>query len=258
MDKMKFVPEGELEEAILNKDNGKIIRLCVEAAGKDGRGLTRPNILATEEFYSLPERTAAVTVGCAINGSMRQNALSFVRRRHLESKVELLEEVRRTPETEPSADEENLMRAVAAGDSRKVRFLVEEKHCSLRSLTKEKCAVLCKDVLKLVPHALVLLYTDGIHCASVPFLLKFLLEKCENAEDWTSREYKFLLMLTNLLIHVLQGEILPEDDALVEEDWYPMGGSVAGKGKRPAKLHTYSYYYDPGHMYEPRTAEKNA
>lgn len=255
MSKTKFDPEGELEEAILNKDNRKIIRLCVEAVGKDGRGLTRPDILATEEFYSLPERTAVVTVACAINGSMRQKALSFVRRRHLESKVELLEEVRRTPKTEPAADEETLMRAVMAGDDRKVRRLIEVDVVSLRSLADERCAALCRALLNLKPYTIVLLLDLGIHYASVPELLKFLLRECEHADRLKDLDYKERLMLTNLLIHVLQEEITSEDDDLIEQDWYPMGNSIEDGCDHRVYCHSYSYYYDPRHIYEPRFAD---
>ena len=255
MSKTKFVPEGELEEAILEERNSLIIQLTVEAAGKNGCGLTRPDVLATEEFYSLPERTAAVTVGCAINGSMRQNALSFVRRRHLESKVELLEEVRRTPETEPTADEENLMRAVMAGDDREICRLIDVDAVSLRSLADERCAALCRALLNLKPYTIVLLLDLGIHYASVPELLKFLLRECEHADRLKDLDYKERLMLTNLLIHVLQEEITSEDDDLIEQDWYPMGNSIEDGCDRHAYCHSYSYYYDPRYIYMPRYAD---
>ena len=68
----KFITEDELEEAILKQQNRKIIQLTVEANSLTasyirswyrpdrGYGLKRPDILETEEFSSLPIRTAAV------------------------------------------------------------------------------------------------------------------------------------------------------------------------------------------------------
>ena len=51
MSKTKFVPEGKLEEAIMKKRNSLIIQRAVEAYGRGGRGLTRPDILATGDPY---------------------------------------------------------------------------------------------------------------------------------------------------------------------------------------------------------------
>ena len=256
MSKTKFVPEGELEKAIMKKRNSLIIQRAVEAYGKDGCGLTRPDILATGEFFSLPIRTAAVVIACGMNGSMRQEALSFMRRLHPESEaIGLMEDVERVPKTEPSADEEKLMRAVTAGDDRTIRRLIEEDALSLRSLADERCAVLCRALQKLKPYTVVLLLAEGIHYASVPGFLNFLLRECESADRLKDLDYKERLLLTNLLIHILQKEITPEDDDLIEQDWYPMGNSIEDGCDHRVYCHSYSYYHDPRHIYEPRFAD---
>ena len=256
MSKTKFDPKGVLEEAILEEQNSLIIQLTVDAYGKEGRGLTRPDVLATGEFFSLPIRTAAVVIACGMNEPMRQEAMSFMKRIHPESEViGLLEDVEHVPEAEPAADEETLMRAVMAGDDRKVRRLIEVDVVSLRSLADERCAALCRALLNLKPYTIVLLLAYGIHYASVPELLKFLLRECEHADRLKDLDYKERLMLTNLLIHVLQEEITSEEDDLIEQDWYPMGNSIEDGCDRRVYCHSYSYYYDPRHIYEPRFAD---
>lgn len=255
MSKMKFVPEGELEEAIAKKRNSLIIQLTVEAYGKDGCGLARPDILATREFFSLPLRTAAVVIACGMNDSMRQEALSFMKRLYPESEViGLMEDVERVPETESSPDEKKLMWAITAGDDRKIRRLIEEDAVSLRSLASERCAVLCRTLWNLTPYTVVLLLARGLHYASVPRLLNFLLRECEYADCLRDLDYKERLLLTNLLIHILQKEITPEDDDLIEQDWYPMGNSIEDDCDHRVYCHSYSYYHDPQHIYKPRLA----
>ena len=248
----KFVPEGELEEAILEEQNSRIIQLTVDAAGEDTCGLTRPDVLATGEFFSLPIRTAAVVIACGMNEPMRQEAMSFMKCRHPNSEVfGLMEDIENIPKAKPAPDEEALMRAVMAGDDREVRRLIEVDVVSLRSLADERCAALCRALLNLKPYTIVLLFDLGIHYASVPELLKFLLRECEHANSLNDLDYKERLMLTNLLIHVLQEEITTEDDDLIQQDWYPMGNSI----KDGWYNHDYSYYYDPRHIYEPLFAD---
>ena len=255
MSKTKFDPEGELEKAILEEEHSLIIQLTVDAAGKDGCGLTRPDVLATGEFFSLPIRTAAVVIASGMNEPMQQEAMSFMKRFHPESEViGLLEDVEHIPATEPAADEETLMRAVMAGDDREICRMLEEDGVSLRSLADERCAALCRALLNLKPYTIVLLLAYGIHYASVPELLKFLLQECEHADSLKDLDYKERLMLANLLIHILQGEIEPEDDDLIEQDWYPMGNSIEDGCDRRVYCHSYSYYFDPRCIYMPRFA----
>jgi len=249
MSKKKFVPEGELEEAIMANDNSLIIQLIADAAGKDRGGLTRPNVLATDEFYDLPVRTAAVVIGC---GLMCQNAWSFMKRNHLEYLIGLMEDVKSVPKTEPGADEEELMRAVTDGNDRQILRLVNKEGLVLRSLSGERCAKFCHTLLNLTPHTIVLLLALGIHYASVPVVLNFLLQECEHADRLNDLDYKERLMLANLLIHILQGEIEPEDDDLIEQDWYPMGNSIEDSCDRRVYCHSYSYYFDPRCIYMPR------
>ena len=80
MSKKKFVPEGELEEAIVANDNSLIIQLAADKYENVWRGLARPDVLATEEFFSLPIRTAAVVIACGMNEPVRQEAMSFMKR----------------------------------------------------------------------------------------------------------------------------------------------------------------------------------
>ena len=256
MSKKKFVPEGELEEAIVENENSLIIQLTVDAVGEDGCGLTRPDVLATDKFFSLPIRTAAVVIACGINNLMRQEAMSYMKRHHPKSEViGLMKDVESIPEAEPGPEEEALMRAVMAGDDREIRRLIDEDVVFLRRLDEKRCAALCRALLNLKPYTIVLLLAHGIHYASVPELLKFLLRECEHAHDLKDLDYKERLMLTNLLIHVLQEEINPEDDDLIEQDWYPMGNSIENDCDRHVYCHSYSYYFDPRYIYMPRFAD---
>ena len=50
-------------------------------------------------------------------------------------------------------------------------------------------------------------------------------------------------MYANLLIHILQNELTPEDTEKIEQDWYPVGNSL--------KNGRHSYYYDPKSLYAP-------
>ena len=253
MSKKKFVPEGELEEAIAENENSLIIQLAADKYENVWRGLARPDVLATEEFFSLPIRTAAVVIACGMNEPVRQEAMSFMKRCHPKSEViGLLEDVEKIPKAEPAPDEEALMRAVVAGDDREICRMLEEDGVSLRSLAEERCAALCRALLNLKPYTIVLLLAYGIHYASVPELLKFLLQECEHADSLKDLDYKERLMLANLLIHILQGEIEPEDDDLIEQDWYPMGNSIEDGCDRRVYCHSYSYYFDPRYIYRPR------
>ena len=253
MSKKKFVPEGELEEAIAENENSLIIQLAADKYENVWRGLARPDVLATEEFFSLPIRTAAVVIACGMNEPVRQEAMSFMKRCHPKSEViGLLEDVEKIPKAEPAPDEEALMRAVVAGDDREICRMLEEDGVSLRSLAEERCAALCRALLNLKPYTIVLLLAYGIHYASVPELLKFLLQECEHADSLKDLDYKERLMLANLLIHILQGEIEPEDDDLIEQDWYPMGNSIEDGCDRRVYCHSYSYYFDPRYIYRSR------
>lgn len=264
-DNDRFTPKDELEEAILKQQNREIIQLTVEANSLTaanirswyrpdrGYGLKRPDILATKEFFSLPIRTAAVVYGCAMNCCLRQQAQRFL---GSDSEVKgLLNEVDETQKLKPSAEEEKLVSAIMAGDNRKVCRLIEKEEICLRSMTQESMTALCRALKKLDPYTVVLLFAAGIHYASVPELLRFLLRKCERESGLDGMDHKECLMYTNLLIHILQGEITPEDDDLIHEDWFPMGNSIKPGCGPSGYCHSYSYYFDPQHLYEPRSAD---
>ena len=261
----KFITEDELEEAILKQQNRKIIQLTVEANSLTasyirswyrpdrGYGLKRPDILETEEFFSLPIRTAAVVYECAMNCCLQQLARRFL---GSESKLNgLLNEVEETRKLKPSPEEEKLVSAIMAGDNRKICRLIEKEKISLRSMTQESMTSLCCSLKKLDPYTTVLLFAEGIHYASVPVLLKFLLRACERERSLAGMDYKERLMYTNLLIHILQEEITPEDEDLIKEDWYPMGGSIEDGCEHHGYCHPYSYYFDPQQIYEPRCSD---
>ena len=148
-----------------------------------------------------------------------------------------------------------MMQAVTDENDREICRLAEEDGGCLRSLTHERCAVLCRKLLKLERYTIVLLLAEGIHYASVPVVLNFLLQECEHTDCLNGMDYKERLMLANLLIHILQGEITPDDDELVAQDWYPMGSSIEDDCDRHVYCHPYSYYYDPRHVYRPRFAD---
>ena len=140
MSETKFVPRGELEKAIVEKQNALTIRLTVEAYANNmkyttymcpasgGYGLRRPDILATGEFFSLPICTATTVIACGMNYRLREEASRFMKRNHPESEVTgLMEDVKCVPKEKPSADEEELMRAVTNGDDRRILRLIAER-----------------------------------------------------------------------------------------------------------------------------------
>lgn len=251
MSKRKFIPEGKLEEAILKRQNGKIIQLIAE-----GAKLHRPDILAAVEFFSLSLRTASVVVGCGMDDRLRKEALFLMKTILPEFEFcVFIEGVEKIPEGEPSEEEEKFMRAIAEGNERKICHLTEEEMLVLRSMSPEICAALFRALPKLSHRAAVQVFAEGIHPASVPSVLKCLLRGCESATLLNEEEYKEKLMLANLLIHILQEEITPEDDDLIMQDWYPMGNSIEDGCGHRAYCHSYSYYYDPRHIYKPRFAD---
>lgn len=268
-DKEKFTAKNELEEDILKKKNAKIIQSVVEANSRAaahtnylcradmGYGLKRPDILATEEFFDLPIRTAAVVYECGMNYCLRQKALLFMRNCFPESEVnELLNDVEESKKREPSEEEQKLLAAIRNGNDQEVCRLIEKEEICLRSMTQESMTTLFNSLKKLDnPYTTVLLFKEGIHYASAAVFLKFLLRECEREKGLDDMDYKERLMYTNLLIHVLQEEITLEDDDLVFEDWYPMGNSIKDGRDHRVFCHTYSYYFDPQHIYEPRSAD---
>ena len=85
----------------------------------------------------------------------------------------------------------------------------------------------------------------------VPFTLQFLFAESEQPDKLRSLGYKRILMYTNLLIHILQQKIAPEDSERIDGDWYPMGGTIADGYDPKNPCFTYSYYYDPRFLYRP-------
>ena len=251
MSKTAFVSEGRLEEAIAGKQHGSIIRLIAE-----GERLGRPDILATKKFFSLPIRTAATVIGCGMDFRLRTVASAFLKSRHPETEViGLMEDMKRVPKENPSADEEELMQAVTDGNDWRILRLIMARGVVLECMSSERLAPLCRALRKLKPHTVVLLFAEGICYAAVPSLLKFLLRECERPCSLRGMGYKGRLMFTNLLIHILQEEITPDDEDLITQDWYPMGGSVENCRARGVYCRPFSYYYDPRHIFMPRFAD---
>lgn len=240
-------PEESLDEAVMQQDIATVVRLMIEQVSKP-----EPELLATPQFAGLPRRVAALVVWFAMTLRDRADALAFLRRENPDSPViPLLRMALGAVTLEETEEERNLLEAVRCRNEAEMFRLIEEKQVRL-----------CHDLEKLFHafpelsrKALVTLLHSGFHDCMQPLLLRFLLNECERPWYPEFLDYRKRLMYANLMIHIFQGELTPDDRERIEEDWFPMGNSIEAGCDRSVYCHPYSYYFDPRHRYQPRFAD---
>ena len=236
-----FIPRNEFERLILANDTAGIVREIVEQ-----KGLTRPDILAEPEFFSLSLRTAMLIVQIAMTEKTRHEALDFLKRTQPDSEVIfLLEDALEPPFGKLSREENRLMEAVLNHDNEEILHLVYDEEIVFEHVSGPMIAQLFFAMEHLRKETVVRLFHSGFHYRTLGVLLIILLYECTEPRGLKDMDYQKRLMYANLLIHILQGEIIPEDTEKIEQDWYPVGNSL--KNGR----HVYSYYYDPQSLYAP-------
>ena len=236
-----FIPRNEFERLILANDTAGIVREIVEQ-----KGLTRPDILAEPEFFSLPLRTAMLIVQIAMTQKTRQDALDYLKRNQPDSEVIfLLEDALEPPFGKLSAEETRLMDAVLNHDDEVILRLIYDEEIIFTHISGPMIAQLVSAMEHLRKETAVCLFHSGFHYRTLGILLIMLLYECTEPRGLKDMDYQKRLMYANLVIHILQNEITPDDTEKIEQDWYPTGNSL--KNRRLS----YSYYYDPQSIYAP-------
>ena len=241
MSDTEFTPRNEFERLILAGDTAGIVREIVEQ-----KGLTRPDILLEPEFFSLPLRTAMLIVQIAMTQKTRQDALDLLKRARPDSEVIfLLEDALEPPFGKLSGEENRLMEAILNHDDKQILHLIYDEEIVFEHVSGPMIAQLVSAMEHLRKETIVRLFHAGFHYRTLGILLIMLLYECTDPRGLKDMDYRKRLMYANLLIHILQGEITPDDTEKIEQDWYPVGNSL--KNGR----HAYSYYYDPQSLYAP-------
>ena len=236
-----FIPSNEFERLIMAGDTAGIVREIVEQ-----KGLTRPDILAEPEFFALPLRTAMLIVQIAMPQKTRQDALDLLKRTQPDSEVIfLLEDAIEPPFGKLSAEENRLMEAVLKHDNEEILHLIYEEEIVFEHVSGPMIAQLVSALEQLRKETVVHLFHSGFHYRTLGVLLIILLYECTEPRGLKDMDYRKRLMYANLLIHILQNEITPDDTEKIEQDWYPAGDSLKNG------CHSYSYYYDPKSLYAP-------
>lgn len=241
MSDTEFTLRNEFERLILTGDTAGIIREIVEQ-----KGLTRPDILLEPEFFSLPLRTAMLIVQIAMPQKTRQDALDLLKHTRPDSEVIfLLEDALEPPFGTLSGEENWLMEAVLNHDDEEILRLIYDEEIVFEHVSGPMIAQLVSAMEHLRKETVVRLFHAGFHYRTLGILLIMLLYECTDPRGLKDMDYRKRLMYANLLIHILQGEITPDDTEKIEQDWYPVGNSLKN-GYR-----SYSYYYDPQSLYAP-------
>ena len=237
----EFIPRNKFERLILAGDTAGIVREIVEQ-----KGLTRPDILAEPEFLSLPLRTAMLIVQIAMTEKTRQDALDLLKRTQPDSEVIfLLEDALEPPFGKLSGEENRLMEAVLNHDDEEILNLIYDGEIVFEHVSGPMIAQLVFALEHLRKETVVRLLHAGFHYRTLGILLIILLYECTQPHGLKDMDYQKRLMYANLLIHILQGEITPDDTKKIEQDWYPVGNSLKNG------CHSYTYYYDPQSLYAP-------
>ena len=246
--KHHFLPPGEaLEKAVMGRNVADVVRLMIEQAPRPS-----PELLATPQFAELPCRIAALVVWFAMTLHARAAALTFLRGENPESPIiPLLRRALGAVSVSVTEEELNLRDAVLCRNEEEMYRLIEEKQVRLRHYSEE----LFQIFPELSRRALVTFFHSGFHDCIQPLLLRFLLRECERPDRQGELDYRQRLMYANLMIHIFQEEITPDDRERIEEDWFPMGNSIEAECDRSVYCHPYSYYFDPRHRYLPRFAD---
>lgn len=236
-------PNTRLEKALMEHDRAQVVRFVAEGGRLSGTAPAR--WLATPAF---PEEVAQLVLKLALPREMLES-INTTRWYHYHGDA-LRETVRRALAplpNRPNTAEKRLIDAVVRADSAEVLKLVREKPGTLRNFAPELLIMLPE----LTRHAVLALLTAGFVPAAVPMLFRFLVKEAEEPEVLADQPYRKRLMYANLLIHHLQGEAVSPD-----EEWYPMGNTVEDGCDRGVWCRTYSYCFDPRHLYRPRSADE--
>lgn len=235
-------PKNPLERAIRDHDRALVVRFVAE--GHTLASTTPAAELSAPEF---PETVAMLVLKLALPRT-RLEIINTNRWYHCNGDG-MREMVRRALAPFPdraNAAEKKLIDAVVCADSAAVVKLVRKTPGTLRNFSPELLTMLPE----LTREAVVAFLASGFAPAVVPEVFRTLLREVKKPEALAELPYRKRLMYANLLIHILQGETIYPD-----EDWYPMGNSIANGCDRGVYCHPYHYYYDPSHRYEPRFAD---
>ena len=239
---LEFTPKNPLERAIRERDRALVVRFVAE-----GGHLTCPAPAGWLLPPAFPAEVAQLVLKLALTRS-RLKIIDTDRWYHYNGEA-LRETVRQALAPFPdraNAAEKKLIDAVVRADSAAVVKLVRKTPGTLRNFS----SVLLVMLPELTREAVVAFLASGFAPAVVPELFRALLREVKKPEALAELPYRKRLMYANLLIHILQGETIYPD-----EDWYPMGNSIANGCDRGVYCHPYHYCYDPSHRYEPRFAD---
>ena len=239
---IEFDPHNPLERAIRERDRVQTVRFVAE-----GREIISGASVGWLAHPAFPESVVQLVLQLALP------------RKHLEiidtdrwyhcNGAGLRETVRRALAPLPdkaNAAEKHLIDAILRADSAAVVDLAGKSPGTFRNFRPELLVMLPE----LTREATVAFFTNGFVPAVIPRLFEFLLREADTPDVLADLPYRKRLMYANLLIHILQGETVRTD-----EDWYPMGNSIEQGCDRRVYCRSYSYYYDPRHIYEPRFAD---
>ena len=207
MSKTDFVPQNEFERLILAGNTAGIVQEIAEQ-----KGLTRPDILAEPEFFSLPLRTAMLIVQIAMTEKTRRDALAMLKRRQPDSEVIfLLEDALELPIGNLEGDETRLMEAVLHHDDEEILRLIYDEEICFEHVSGPMISQVVSAMPLLREETAVRLFHAGFHYRTLGPLLIILLYECREPRGLKDMDHETRLKYTNLLIHILQGVITPED-----------------------------------------------
>ena len=233
----EVTPRTALERAIRLRDAKQVVS-CIAECGK----LTRPDLVCELADPAFSPVVVFLVLELALP-KRRLEALGDIADGRLAAMVR---EARSPFPNNADKDEWKLIRAIVAGDSERVLAMTGAKRGILKNWSAE-LALLLADLSK---PAVAALLAEGFADRVKPLVLKTLLNEVKTPDVLATLSYSERLVYANLMIHILQGEVIYPD-----EDWYPMGNSLAEGCDPGVYCHSYHYYYDPSHRYEPRFAD---
>ena len=232
--------KNRLGRAIRDGDRARVVHFVAE-------GDTLPRTTSAAALPALPEAVAMLVLKLAL--TPKQLALIDTerwRRRHGDALRDTVKRALAPLPEKANAAEKRLLAAVVNADSAVVVDLTKKKPGTLRNFSPE-LFILLPDLTR---EATVAFLTGGFAPTVVPEVFAFLLRETDAPDVLAAFPYRERLMYANLLIHILQGETIHLD-----EDWYPMGSSIADCCDRGVYCHVHRYCYDPRHLYRPRCAD---
>lgn len=243
-----IIARNEFEKAVLDGDSKGVIQAFAESGGGEML-LERPDILATEGFLKCTPAAAALAMQYQ-RPEVLLSAINYFRLNKLTGSpvYAMLEEMENRPG--PDEDEKRLAKAICRGDSEQVISMVMEEHIKKKSYLGEFEENFY--IWNLSRKAIVTLLAEGTSDIVKADILNYLLMEVGIAETHVEDyPYDEAIMHVNLMIHIMMGELTVHDADLIEQDWYPFGGTVDDGTESDFTL-PYSYVYDPQHRCKPR------